>query len=154
RDLSRAPLFQVFINLLNFAGPPMEMGGLVVEAMPAADIGAKFDLTLYIGERREQIEMEMGYSADLFDRERMEEMGEQVRMVLEQAVEDSEREIGAYRLVTERAKGVLPDPKEKLSSEWMGSVGELFSREAKRRPEATAVRDSRERCSYGELNRR
>jgi len=154
RDLSRAPLFQVFINLMNFAGPPMEMSGLTVESMPATDIGAKFDLTLYIGEDSEQLHMELVYSADLYDRERIEEMGEQLRMLLEQAVAEPDESIGAYTLVTERAKGALPDAREKLSSEWMGSVAELFRREALRRPEATAVTDRSGSSSYGELNRR
>ncbi|HKV36204.1 MAG TPA: condensation domain-containing protein, partial [Pyrinomonadaceae bacterium] len=50
RDLSRTPLFQVFFNMLNLPSEDLQLPGLSVEFLSPPDVGAKFDLTLYVRE--------------------------------------------------------------------------------------------------------
>ncbi len=52
RDLSHTPLFQVFLNVLNFSPIEIDLPGLTIEELPTPDIGSKFDLTLYAVEQK------------------------------------------------------------------------------------------------------
>ena len=67
RDLSRAPLVQVFFNMVSLAAAPHALRGLSVQMIDAEDEGAKFDLTLYAIERPDDLLLRIVYAADLFD---------------------------------------------------------------------------------------
>ena len=66
RDPGRAPLFGVFFNLLPFAPPELEAAGVRVEEVETADLGSKFDLTVYARERGEGLLLDWVYNAELF----------------------------------------------------------------------------------------
>src|SRR5205085_1923444 len=74
RDLSRTPLFQVFFNMLNLPGAEVSLLDLEVEFMSPPEVGAKFDLTLYVREPGERIAFGAVYNADLFGPERVTQM--------------------------------------------------------------------------------
>ena len=159
RNLSHQPLFQVFFNMqnsnmLNFSGNRVELPGLDVEHLPSADIGAKFDLTLYVVEGAEEMKLDLLYNADLFKPERMAEMLEQFRHLLEQIVEDPEKRINQFSLITQRAKELLPDPTQVLQVSPAESFHRLFSRSARQTPEHPAVVDHYGSLSYRELDER
>ncbi|HEU4452819.1 MAG TPA: amino acid adenylation domain-containing protein, partial [Longimicrobium sp.] len=118
RVLDRTPVFQVMLNLSNFAGA----GAGEVDAGAAAEAasafpglrlsgvdrggevqGAKFDLTLYVGEGAGGIGLQLVYNPDLFDAERMSAFLAQLVSVLEQAVEDPDRPVGRFVLADGRA---------------------------------------------------
>ena len=52
RRLGRSPVFQVLFNMLNFPASEIELPGLKIESQTAPDLGSKFDLTLYVNERK------------------------------------------------------------------------------------------------------
>ncbi|HVT15954.1 MAG TPA: non-ribosomal peptide synthase/polyketide synthase [Thermoanaerobaculia bacterium] len=160
RDLSRTPVFQVFFNMLNLPGEAAaDPGGpalpalpeLEIEAGPAPRAESKFDLTLYVGEAAEAIEVRLVYNADLFDAPRMEELLRQYRAVLEWAAGASGERLGTVSLVTPEAAAVLPDPCRPLGAAWHGAVHQLFLAQARRDPGRTAVIDPRGSWSYGDL---
>ncbi|HSK77319.1 MAG TPA: amino acid adenylation domain-containing protein, partial [Thermoanaerobaculia bacterium] len=68
RDLSRTPLFQVALNWLGFgAGSErLELPGLVLERLSAAEPFAKFDLEIYAGPQADGIFLQAVYRKDLF----------------------------------------------------------------------------------------
>ncbi|HVG07839.1 MAG TPA: amino acid adenylation domain-containing protein, partial [Thermoanaerobaculia bacterium] len=70
RDLSRTPLFQVMVNLLNLPSAELRLPGLVLESLAAAEPLSKFDMTFYIREG-DGVRIELVYNADLFDAGRM-----------------------------------------------------------------------------------
>ncbi|HKV09539.1 MAG TPA: amino acid adenylation domain-containing protein, partial [Thermoanaerobaculia bacterium] len=154
RDLSRTPLFQVFFNLLNLPRTEARLPGLALSHEAAPEAPSKFDLTLYLAEREEGIELSLAYSADLFDAARMEEVLRQYEGLLCQAVEAPERGIDRLSLLTPAARAVLPDPAAPLSAAWRGAVPRIFSRWARAEPGALAVRDAVEAWTYGELAER
>jgi amino acid adenylation domain-containing protein len=151
RDLSRSPLFQVFFNMLNLPGGAVSLPGLEVEFMTPPEVGAKFDLTLYVREPEGRFSFEAVYNADLFAPERISQLLEQLAHLLSQAVERPTEAVGRLSLITPSAEGLLPDPTRPLNRDWHGAVHALFSEHARRAPERVAVSDERESWSYGEL---
>jgi amino acid adenylation domain-containing protein len=114
RALDRTPVFQVMLNLANFAGAgevteaPSGFGGLRVRGVDqgAGVLGAKFDFTLYAGEGPEGIDLQLVYNTDLFDPTRMAALLAQFAAVLKQAVEDSSRPVSRFVLADGRAPSV------------------------------------------------
>jgi len=152
RDLSRTPLFQVFFNLLNLPQVKVDLPGLVLEAVPAPAMGAKFDLTLYVAEHDGRIGFQWVYNADLFDAARIEVLAGQLESLLGQVVAAPERSIDGYALRLEADAAILPDPAEPLVAEWQGSVVERFAAHARTSPERLAVLDVERVWTYGQLD--
>ncbi|MBL4868873.1 MAG: AMP-binding protein [Pseudomonadales bacterium] len=73
RDLSRTPLFQVFLNVLNLPSIETEMDGIVIESLNSKEYEAqsKFDLTLYVKESATGIALHLVYNRELFNANRM-----------------------------------------------------------------------------------
>ncbi|HEY0782755.1 MAG TPA: condensation domain-containing protein, partial [Thermoanaerobaculia bacterium] len=155
RDLSRTPLFQVFFNMLNLPPTAIELPGLAISTLTAPEVPAKFDLTVYVAEETESggLRFDLNYNAGLFAAARIEELLRQYAGVLRQVVAEPARPISQVSLLTEAARQVLPDPREKLSPAWVGAVHERFAELAAREPGRLAVSDCAERLTYGELDR-
>ena len=153
RSLSHSPLFQVLLNLQNFAEGDVALAGLEVHPLGVGgELASKFDLTLYAGEAPDGIALHLVYNVALFEAARARSMLAQLASVLRQAAEDADRPILAYSLLTEQARAVLPDPGAPLSAEWRGSVPAIFAAHAARTPDAIAAEDPRERWTYAELD--
>lgn len=153
-DLSRNSLFQVLLNVANVPSIPDNVNGLTLERMERRDDTARFDLTIYVPETRDGFEIIAAYNKDLFSSDRMMELLEQYKYLLEQAADDPDRKIDDYSLVTASAKRFLPDPTARLDDAWHGAAHELFARHASANPHKVAVQDPREAWSYQELNDR
>ena len=176
RDPSRTPLFQVYLNVLNFAEERLDLPEVVAEtfslaggrasgAAPAStdgpdephgppDIWSQFDLTLYAGDRGGRLRFVLVYDTDLFDRARMAEMLDQLAAVLTDAAAHPERPLSAFSLLTPRMASVAPDPAARLDDAWHGSVGALVAARAAEAPERVAVESQDGVVTYGELDRR
>jgi amino acid adenylation domain-containing protein len=149
RDLSRTPVFQVFLNMLNF---PADEGGLTGAGEGGtAEVASKFDLTIYAAEAAGEIRLDLVYNADLFDRERVEEMAAQLERILARAAEAPETRIAGISLVTDAARAVLPDPARPLDDAFQGAVPDALARHAARFPDRVAVADAGTALTYGEL---
>ncbi|HSF39112.1 MAG TPA: non-ribosomal peptide synthase/polyketide synthase [Thermoanaerobaculia bacterium] len=143
RDLSRTPIFQVFLNMLNF---PAEEGGEGFGDAFTPEVPSKFDLTIYAAEGGGALHLDLVYNADLFDRERVEEMARQLERLLARAVEEPEAPVSRISLVTEAA--LLPDPAKPLDASFRGGIHEALSRQD---PERVAVVEDGRIFTYGEL---
>ena len=154
RDLSRTPLFQVFLNMLNFEGHELKLRGLTVERLRPSEPDSNFDLTLYASEEDEEIHLELVYNTDLFRQDRMVAMLEQFKHLLSQIVENPEGKITRFSLVTPTAEKLLPNPTQVLRSDWQGAVHTQFSQQAQRFPERLAAVDKQETWTYKELDAR
>ncbi|HEX4963096.1 MAG TPA: amino acid adenylation domain-containing protein [Thermoanaerobaculia bacterium] len=154
RDLSRTPLFQVFLNMVNVPQTKRRIPGLELSGGPGATAPSNFDLTLYAREQDDQLHLNLIYNVDLFDEARATEMLRQLEALLAQVVVEPERGIGSLSLVTGNAALLLPRPEEPLSPAWRGSVPALFAQHARRVPQRQAVADPQESWTYGELDAR
>ncbi len=154
RDASQNPFFQVLFNVVNLPSLANQVNGLTIEPMARAEDTARFDLTLFAPETREEIQIIASYNHDLFSSGRITAMLEQAKHLLEQAVENPDRQIDDYSLVAESAKSILPDPTVTLDDAWRGAVHEIFARNAQRAPDKLAIEEPHEAWSYRELNNR
>ncbi|MGH7786296.1 MAG: condensation domain-containing protein, partial [Candidatus Binatia bacterium] len=91
RDASHAPVFQVLFNHLHVDDPGLATENPAVEREVLVDPETKFDMTLYVRERRERIEVRAVYNADLFDADRIERLLERYEQVLETCVGEPRR---------------------------------------------------------------
>ncbi|HET7695312.1 MAG TPA: condensation domain-containing protein [Vicinamibacterales bacterium] len=101
RDLTRAPLVQVFFNMVSLAAAPHALRGLSVQMIDAEEEGAKFDLTLYAIERPDDLLLRMVYAADLFDAATIDQMLQRYALLLEAIAADPACRLSALPLVSD-----------------------------------------------------
>jgi amino acid adenylation domain-containing protein len=152
RSLSHSPLFQVMFNMMSFGVDRVELPDLQVEFGITPELGANFDMTLYSIDRLGHVEFVLVYNVDLFDQPRMVGLLDQYLALLMQLVEQPDRPIGSYSLVTPVAQSVLPDPRQPLRNDWLGSIPARLGEQAQRLPEQTALVDQNGVWSYRELD--
>ena len=153
RDTSRNPLFQVWFNMLNLGEIQMELPGLSCEPISMTEPASIFDLSLYVIEKKQEIELKLVYNVDLFAPRRMSEMLEQFNHLLIQIVEKPDISTADVSLVTPLARSILPNPQQTLCSEWKGAVHTFFSQQARRIPQQLAIVDTQVSLTYAELER-
>ena len=152
RDLSRNPLFQVMLNVMNFPRRPFELEGIEIEMVKIANSAqSKFDLTLYAKDE-ERIPLTLVYNSDLFADGRMAEFLEQFESLLTQAVRFPEGRIGDYSLINSRWSAKLPDPTANLDGRVEETIVNLFARQALARRSQAAIIGPEGTCTYGELD--
>lgn len=111
RSLSHSPVFQVMLNWrdrdaqLQFVG----LAGLVVEPLLAECKISKFDLSWFLTDTGDDIQLEMEYSTDLFDEARIERMAGHVKTILESVVVDVEQKISELPILTAAERHKLLD---------------------------------------------
>jgi amino acid adenylation domain-containing protein len=154
RDLSRTPLFQVLLNMLNLPDRRIELPGLTIADLTPPDVGAKFDLTLYAQEQDDGLRLELVYNADLFERARMAALLDQFSHLLAQIVEQPSATIASYSLVTDVARMCLPDPAAPIPLRWDEALTTRFARQVRRYPDRLAVIDPYSAWSYADLDAR
>ena len=132
RDLSRTPLFQVFFNHIRVSKVAIELDGIKAEVFGGVEREAMFDLTLYVLDRGDAIDLKVLYSTDLFDAERIEALLRQYLHLVKQIVEQPGERIGNFSLLTQADCQRLPDPHLTIASEWTTAVHERFSYQSHR----------------------
>ena len=100
-----------------------------------------FDLTLYIFDHGNAIDVKMLYSTDLFDAERIEALLRQYFLLVQQIVEQPGERIGHLSLLTQSERRKLPDPYVNIATEWTTAVHERFSYQSDRTLGKAAVVD-------------
>ncbi|HEX8007172.1 MAG TPA: condensation domain-containing protein, partial [Trebonia sp.] len=154
RDPSRSPLFQIGFGLQN-AGAPLELPGLRITQEPIDLSTSRFDLSWNLTERPNGLEVQVEFSTNLFNQATMQGLAGQYEQLLRGVLSDADRPISRIRLLTaaERAE---------LVHRWDGptlpvppvSLAELFQRQVRRNPAATAVVVGGAEFSYDAVNRR
>jgi amino acid adenylation domain-containing protein len=158
RDLSRTSIFQVYFNLFSFSDQIELPGGETISFVDAwlhSDENlSKFDLTLYAGVGDKEIKLALVYNTDLFAPDRMVEMLDQFKHLLSQIVAQPDEDIGRFSLVTPGAQTLLPDPTQPFPARKLEAIQTLFSEQARRLPNQTAMVDAHGTLSYSDLDSR
>ena len=156
RDLSRNPLVQVCINLVNIPGANLQLDGLTVEPRPENHTSVKFDLTLRVEEVPGRLHAFFEYSMDLFDHSTIERLAGNLRVLLDGIVADPEKAISLLPLLTQVQR-------HQVLSEWNATavdyprnacIHTLFEAQVARTPEAVATVFMAQQLTYRELNAR
>ena len=166
RDLSRNPLFQVFVNQIEVSdGDLPRMPGLELErAGGEAMASSKFDLTLYLFVGEDGLAVRLNYNADLWEAASARAMLEHFATLLDAVAADADPSITALPLlrpeVRQRLTGLRnTDPighgyRPFAAAEVEQSVGERFVAQCRREGERTAVATPERRWSYAQVEER
>ncbi|WP_325176171.1 non-ribosomal peptide synthetase [Burkholderia gladioli] len=154
RDLSRQPLFQVVFGFQQ-ATPPMSLPGIEIAELDSEAMAVKFDLSLQMRQHRDHLACTLEYATDLFDRASIERMIGHYRNLLEAAVRDPRQRIGELDMLgaADRAQVV----REWNRSEAVYPAAQLtgmVEAQARRTPEAVALRHGEATLSYARLDAR
>ncbi|MFQ6144310.1 amino acid adenylation domain-containing protein [Streptomyces seoulensis] len=162
RDLSRNPLFQIMFEHQHLAGVPERLGAVAVEAVRAGLETAKFDLTVTVKERGGRMYCWFEYATALFDRETVERLAGHYLTLVAAATAAPGARIGDLGMLTDderrRALTIWADPHAERAAlldpadEHDLCVPELFTRQARRNPDAVAVVFGGRRVTYAELD--
>ncbi|MFC5743626.1 non-ribosomal peptide synthetase [Dyella tabacisoli] len=156
RDLSRQPLFQVYLALQNLPAGALRLPDLAVELEDLEHGVSKFDLSLYVEETPTGLHGTFEYATDLFDQATVERFADYLQRILNAAVVDPQCQIARLSMLGE------PERRELLTT-WNATrepypasrcVHDLIAEQARRAPEATAVLFEGAALSYAELDRR
>ncbi len=156
RDLTRTPIFQVFLNMYNFEETTLGLEGVSVTRLQPTKLSTQFDISLFILEQNDRTRLTLQYDADLFTSATMTRMLSHFQTLLEGIVANPEQRIADLPILSEGEKHqVLVEwndtkidyPKDKC-------IHHLFEEQAKRTPESVAVIFEDQQLTYRELNNR
>jgi amino acid adenylation domain-containing protein len=154
RDLSRQPVFQVMLAMLNVPQEALRLPGLTVRQVAGEAAAAQFDLSLHLFETPSGLQGHFDYATDLFDAGTIERLASHLTSLLEGIVLDSQRCLSELPLLSEVER-------HRLLVEWNATdaeypqqmcIHELFEAQVERTPDAAAVVQEDRELSYGELN--
>ncbi|MBB0242683.1 amino acid adenylation domain-containing protein [Streptomyces alkaliphilus] len=161
RSLSRHPLFQVMLSFQNESPTMFTAAGLDITETAVTDGGgAKFDLALQLAERTgpdgepDGLTCSVRYRTDLFDRDTVDRLTGAFGRLLTRVAEAPRQPIGTVELLDEATR-------RRLLVEWndtavgaaTATLPELLTAQARRTPDAVAVRHGRASMTYAELDR-
>ncbi|MDN3359018.1 non-ribosomal peptide synthase/polyketide synthase [Actinomadura sp. DC4] len=167
RSLGRQPLFQVILTMQDtaaMAGAGARAGGLAglrAKALPLRRVGAKFDLSVLVGERFDDDGAPRGInglvtgSVDLFEAATVERLADALVRVLSLLVEDPSVRLSAVDVLD-------PAERHRVLVEWNDTATEAppallpesFAARAARTPDAVAAVAGDVQVSYAELDTR
>jgi amino acid adenylation domain-containing protein len=156
RSLSAHPMFQVMFALRGNFTQPIALSGLTFTPVKVETETSKFDLTLTITERTDDLVATFKYNSDLFDAATIQRMAIHFVTLLEAIVRDPTQPVDLLPVLTDNER-------EQLLVTWndsariysnSGCVHELFETQAERAPDDVAIWFDGESISYGDLNRR
>ena len=156
RDPSRSPLFQTMFVLQNAPREQLRLSGLQLSPTEGEHATAKFDLTLVLTEREEELHGSLEYKTDLFERARMERMVRHFEVLLQGVVKNPEQRLWELPLLREEEERQAVVAWNDTESDFprAASVSELFERQVELRPDDVAVVCGTAELTYGELNAR
>lgn len=156
RGPNRAPLVQVFLNMLNFPRGGLSLPGLEVESLPPPEVGSMHDVTVYAEEDEAGIRLRVVYSLDLFEPATIARMLRHFQTLLEAVAADDGQRLSALPLLTQGER-------HHLVVEWNNTrtplppdtcLQQVVERQVERTPDAIAVVFEDAAVTYRELNRR
>ncbi|MGG7569783.1 amino acid adenylation domain-containing protein [Streptomyces sirii] len=159
RSMGRHPLFQVMLAFQNNELPVIDLPGLRVGEAPGAPVAAKFDLLVNLRERYDGdgalagLDGTIDFATDLFDRTTAQGMADRLAVVLTAAVEDADRRLGDFELLSdrERAEMLAAGRGSEVAVAEGATLVSLFRERVAADPGAVAVVDGEVTLSYREL---
>ncbi len=156
RDLGRSPLFQTMFVFLPRQLQRLQIAGLEIESL-SIDYGwSKFDLSLFVTELPDALELSLEYSTDLFDASVMERMLEHYELLLSGLVADPDQPVAYLPLLTSAEREWLQSwNATRADYQDRACVHQLFEQQAERSPAVLAVEyPGHAGLTYAELNAR
>lgn len=167
RDVSRHPIFQVAFSVQSFGSSPPhrrdEPGEVLRTTSESRDLYkvAKFDLSTYVDDSQDELEVDINYATRLFDRTTVESFGQTYLHVLRQ-IADLAGDEAAQRQLSVSDLTYLDDARYHDLVESVSPPAQrhddnavlhgLFERHARRDPERLALVRGESRLTYRDVN--
>jgi amino acid adenylation domain-containing protein len=153
RDASRSPFFQVLFVLQNIPRSEPRLLGLKSHPIPIERDTAKFDLTLEIWQRDQELIAELEYNTDLFDAATIAQLLNHYQVLLTGIVANPEQSIDQLPLLTPAEHQQFLDwnatttdyPRDR-------TLHQLFETQVKESPQAIAIQSQSQSLTYLELD--
>ena len=157
RDMSRSPLFQVMLVLLNTPEiTELRLGDLELSQLGFDAQISKFDITYFMTETPNGLQCSIEYSTDLYKVETIEKMMVHYQQLLNAVVKNPQQNLGLLPMLSVAEETQLLEgdniaavvyPKDK-------TVVDLFEEQVNKTPEAPAIIFEDEQLTYQQLNER
>jgi amino acid adenylation domain-containing protein len=156
RTLSHNPLFQVMFVMQNNAETAGRMGQVDYRAEWVDGGVAKFPLTLWAQERGGALELQLGYSSDLFEGNTARRMLGHYERLLRSAMAEPARRLSELDMLSDDELREVVEEFNQTRAEYPADLclHEVFERQVDRAPDAAAVVIEDDLLTYAELNER
>ena len=156
RDLGRNPLFQVMVSLQNVVQQTRSLAGLTLTPLEVERTSAKFELSLFLGERPEGLICVLEYNTDLFLPSSVERMLGHFQTLLEAVVENPDRPLSRLPILSpsERLEVVAAGRGPERAFPVGRCLPDLFEVQVERGPDAAAILCGDTSWTYRELDER
>ena len=156
RDVSRNPLFDAMFAMQETDDSAIEFSGIRLKPYPLRTGISQFDLTMDAVDSDPGIRIIIEYSSRLFERDRIERMGEHFRKILEEVSRDPGIKLSEIEILSESERRKLLVECNGCSLEYdrKRTVVDQFEERAGSQPGDTALVFNGREMSYGELNNR
>ncbi|MEO7020166.1 MAG: amino acid adenylation domain-containing protein, partial [Ktedonobacteraceae bacterium] len=154
RTLSHSPLFQVMFVLQTATGD-LNLTGLQTTPLEVATATAKFDLTLFVMEKGNGLDVSVEYNTDLFDADTIERLVGHYQQILNEIVTQPEQRISTLIFLTEAEQEQLRIWNATGTDyPHVRALHELVEQQVERTPDMIALAFEDQQCTYSELNAR
>jgi len=155
RNLSHNPLFQVMFILQNVPEETFKLPNLTLTPFDLDNVTSKFDLTLSIAQKKQELQGRWEYNTDLFDEDTIIRMNQHFQTLLLGIVANPQLQVSKLPLLTATERQMLVDwnntyreyPQDKC-------IHQLFELQVEKTPLAIAVVFEDQQLTYLELNKK
>jgi len=156
RNLPHSPFFRVKTTLQHKPKVRFELQGLQISVLEYKPEIAKIDLELIFRESRDELEVDIEYSADLFHAERIKRLAGHMQTLLQYTALSPDQKIWEMDLLTsaEREQALIGWNRTVKEYPLDQCLPQLFKAQVEARPEAIALVYEKQELSYLELNQR
>ncbi|MEO6231488.1 MAG: amino acid adenylation domain-containing protein [Ferruginibacter sp.] len=155
RDLSRSPLFQVLLVVLNTpVAAKTDLGDLILSGKGYEHTSSKYDITFFVTETVQGLAGSMEYSTELFSEQTIQSMITHLNELLHAIVNNPLQKVGDLPLITMGEKEELLQKFNATTLAYPGhqTIIELFEAQVQLNPTALAVIFQDDEITYDELN--
>jgi amino acid adenylation domain-containing protein/non-ribosomal peptide synthase protein (TIGR01720 family) len=156
REMSHSPLFQVVFSMQNNQVMNMEsdISGLQISPFDADTGVSKFDLTLSFADNGDFLSGAIEYNTDLFMNDSILRMQDHLLRLIDQVFSFPEQPVGSFGMLTEYESQTIIKAWNQTNFPIDDQVGvhELFSRNARLRPNMPAVAFGGTTMTYADLD--
>lgn len=156
RDLSRAPIFQILMQLRNMPRSEPVKGGLRWQYVTASRVATQFDMAFEMSDNEAGLAGKAIYNSDLFSEDSVRRMVEHYENLLTGIVRQPDQKISKLPLLGEAERRQLLVDFNNTAEDYPSEKGvhDLFREQAARTPDADAVAVGNRTMTYREVDLR
>ncbi|MEO0779027.1 MAG: amino acid adenylation domain-containing protein, partial [Bacteroidota bacterium] len=156
RDLSRNPLFDVWIQYLDRSlqgGQHLQLAGVEVEPLEPTIETTMFDLSFFFVEVAGGVELQLEYNTDLFRRSTIERLVQYFEQLCQKALAQPEVPLSGLSLLDAASQeSILALAEGPAATVPPLAFPDLFRAQAQAHPEAEAIRCGEHRYTYAQVD--